>query len=914
MKKIKLLRRTLLVIATCISLQNYAQQKDNSILNKKINQLLCFNTANKELEKIAQLLKVTINFNQERLQEYTITKDFHNDNLARILRYICKATDSKYFVAPNDVIYIIGKKEKYSAEVAAAVKQATEYVEPGRAVQETPEKFNITVSGKVIDKNTGEPLSNATIAIKDNKGNTNTNVDGYFTLFEVPNDTMVLELSALGYTPARFFLSPKQTTDSLQIQMTTVKSSQTDVLVTSRKPQSFKLNQKVSMIKLTPDLISTLPSLGEKDIFRSFQLMPGVSAANENTSGLYVRGGTPDQSLVLFDGFTVYNVEHLFGFFSAFNSNAIKDVALYKGGFESKYGGRLSSVMDINSKEGNKKAFNAGADLSLMSANIFGEGPLGKNVTGIINARKSFRTSLYDKIFDKYSTTTAPQATNTQGRFGNSNQKTRSYFYDVNGRFTWKPNTKDIFSLSIYNGQDNLDNSIIPEIPAFLRNTIGNLSIKVNDVTNWGNTGGSLKWSRKWNKKVFSNTLISSSNYFSERDRTTDINSKDADGKDVNVKRGTLEDNDLKDYSIKTDVEVKPNKTHTIETGYHITYNSIKYSYAQNDTSKIIDRDTKGLTYTIYAQDKLTLLNNNLQLIPGMRVSYFDQTKKMYYEPRLNATYELTNKIKLKGSYGQYYQFAKRVIREDVLQGSRDFWVLADKNKLPVSSSAQVVAGASWENNDYLIDIEAYHKKLKGLSEYSLRFQLNPQQLSYEENFFQGSGYARGIDFLVQKKFGNYNGWIGYTLGEAVQNYDVYGPKDFYASNDVRHEFKTVHMLKVKKFDFSATFIYASGKPYTAPSGAYTVTLLDGTTQNYFTVTDKNSVRLPDYHRLDVGVTYNFGEKGSSNGSIGLSLFNLYNRANVWYKNYEISNNSIIETNVNYLGFTPNITFTYKLK
>jgi ferric enterobactin receptor len=356
------------------------------------------------------------------------------------------------------------------------------------------------------------------------------------------------------------------------------------------------------------------------------------------------------------------------------------------------------------------------------------------------------------------------------------------------------------------------------------------------------------------------------------------------------------------------------NRNNTIETGYHITHNDIKYSYAQNDTSKIIDRATKGNTYTTYLQDKITALKNKLQLIAGMRFTYFDQTQKIYYEPRLNAIYEITDNVKLKGSLGQYYQFAKRVIREDVLQGSRDFWVLADDNRLPISLSKQAVAGISWENDNFLVDIEAYHKKLSGLSEYSLRFQLNPNQSSYTENFFQGNGYAKGIDFLVQKKFGKYTGWISYTLGETINQFDVYGKDNYFANNDVRHEFKTVLMYKLNKFNFSATFIFATGRPYTAPSGAYSVTLLDGTKQNYFTVSDKNASRLPAYHRLDIGLTYNFGELGHGNGSIGLSFFNLYNRQNIWYKNFEVSNNTIIATDVNYLGFTPNLTFTYKLK
>ncbi|MES2810480.1 MAG: TonB-dependent receptor, partial [Bacteroidota bacterium] len=217
---------------------------------------------------------------------------------------------------------------------------------------------------------------------------------------------------------------------------------------------------------------------------------------------------------------------------------------------------------------------------------------------------------------------------------------------------------------------------------------------------------------------------------------------------------------------------------------------------------------------------------------------------------------------------------------------------------------------------DYLFDVEGYYKKLSGLSEYTLRFQPTVGQINinYEENFFQGTGFSRGIDFLLQKKFGNYSGWAGYTLGEAVNNYAVYGGKNFYASNDVRHEFKMAHIYKLDKFDFAVTWMYLTGKPYTAPTGGYQVTLLDGTTQAYLVVSEKNAVRLPNYHRLDAAVTYNYGKIGNTNGAITLSFFNVYNRKNIWYKNFQVQDGLLIETDVNYLGFTPNLSFTFKFK
>jgi hypothetical protein len=264
-------------------------------------------------------------------------------------------------------------------------------------------------------------------------------------------------------------------------------------------------------------------------------------------------------------------------------------------------------------------------------------------------------------------------------------------------------------------------------------------------------------------------------------------------------------------------------------------------------------------------------------------------------------------------AYGQYNQFVKRVIREDILQGSRDFWVLADKDKVPVASATHYIVGAAYENKNWLFDVEAYHKQLSGLSEYSLRIRPAPRSVSYSEKFAAGDGYANGVDFLIQKKYGKLNGWVSYSLAEVKYDFPDYG-KAFYANQDVRHELKVVGIYKLKNWDFSATWIYASGRPYTAPTGGYQLTLLDGSTRDYITVTDKNGLRLPDYHRLDIAATLNFKNRKGAARSISASIFNLYNRTNTWYKEFQIESSEILETSVNYLGLTPNISFTWRLR
>ena len=288
-------------------------------------------------------------------------------------------------------------------------------------------------------------------------------------------------------------------------------------------------------------------------------------------------------------------------------------------------------------------------------------------------------------------------------------------------------------------------------------------------------------------------------------------------------------------------------------------------------------------------------------------------TNQLYFEPRASLSYLLTDKIKLKGAWGKYYQFANRIVREDIQQGSRDFWLLADDKTVPISSAIHHIVGVSYETKNWLFDIEAYYKNLEGLSEYSTRFVPKgvgrDRALNYEEFFHTGIGIAKGIEFLVQRKVGKFTGWAGYTLGEVKYDFETFGEEPFFANQDVTHELKLVGNYKLGNFSLGATFIYATGKPYTAPTGYYQLELLNGSTTDFFEISDKNALRYDDYHRLDLSGTYDFGK-----ASAGLSFTNIYNRKNTWYNEYEVIEGELLETNVSLLGFTPSFFFTWTLR
>lgn len=901
---------------------------------------------NRQLVEILQDLeaKTGVKFKYEPAKVKGVYASFWFDNMTveEGMKGLLKGSGLKFYVDDNQVVNIISKDQK--VYVKSSYNSGTYYggnagVSPivapnmpmpevkvgevqverpkiavvnNRVSNKPPTKYGFTFTGKIIDARSSEPLPFVNVSIGSNKSGTQGNVDGYFTLLKVPTDTTTLILSYIGYITTTIKLVPDAPISGVTIEMEPDNAELDEVVVKGEKTEVLKAAETIGMFKMTPRNIAKLPNIGEKDMFRAFQLMPGISAANQSSSGLYVRGGTPDQNLVLYDGFTVYYVDHLYGFFSAFNSNPIKDVQLYKGGFDAKFGGRISSVVEITSKDGNKRNRNFGGDITLMSANFWAEGPIlnkDKRLTFSVAGRRSWAGPLYNTIFDSFNSNSANAQFGGGGpRQLQSSQTASSFFYDLNGKITFKPSENENISLSVYNGDDVLDNSQNITSPFG-----GNGGFSNTDLSKWGNTGSSLKWSKRWSDKFYTNTLVSYSNFFSNRDNTNSASF--IRGTELQtIKFGSLESNNLTDFSAKFDVEYKTSPKNNVLFGVQVNRLNIDYTFSQNDTLQIIAKRDEGTLLAGYLQDEAHL--GNLTVKGGIRASYFTPTAKTYFEPRLSASFVLSDRLKIKGAWGIYNQFAKQVEREDISNGSRNFWVLANDSYLPVTTSRHYILGFSYEVDDYLFDVEGYVKDIDNDSRYTLRFA--PQigrGLLAQETFFNGTGKVRGIDFLVQKKFGDYTGWVGYTLAKSEKTILQFSPDPFPSNFDVRHEFKSVNIYKLGRWDLGATWIYASGNPYTSIVGGYTVKLLDGTEKDFTDPSTTNGNRLPDAHRMDVSATYNFGH-----GSIGLSLYNLYGRTNVWYKKYQTVTDAATNqkylsiTDVNYLGFTPNITFSYKFR
>ena len=776
------------------------------------------------------------------------------------------------------------------------------------------EKF--TISGRISDIETGEKLIGVNITEKETTNGTATNDNGYY-YFRLPEGYHEITFSYIGYKTIEKKINLSKDI-ALNINMKTDPLAVDEILVTAQKERIIRVDPKaVSAVSISPRLIEKLPNFGEVDIMRAFQLLPGVSGSKETSAGLYVRGGTPDQNLILFDGMTIYHVDHFYGFFSAFNANSVDDIELHKGGFPAEFGGRISSVVDIKGEPADMERVNYGAGLSLLSANAFAEIPIIKNKLSIqASIRRSYtdiiKSSLYNSINDMYNRTDEEPGKRTEGK-GRMGKQMETFepafhFYDLNTKLSFHATKKDMLTLSYYSGKDNLDNS--------RDQSRGEKSVDINDILEWGNVGVSFGWERKWTVLFKSDLSISYSNYFSTNDNRMNMDITDTTGANSTVGLFTgYEDNNVKDYSLRFGNVWNITDNNIFKFGTQITQNNITYEYTQNDTLEILDRKDIGTQYAFYVQDEHTFFDRLIVNL-GLRSTYFDVTEKVYYEPRLSAILNLPYNLKLKGALGTYDQYISRTIREDVRAGSRDFWILSDDVNVPVSSANHYITGIDWEPGDYLFSAEVFYKDMKGLSEFTMRYTKDKRSVKTEELFFQGEGIAKGFELLAQKKMGKATGWLAYTYSNVIHNFpEMNNGLDFYALHDQTHEFKAVYNQKIKKWDLSATWIFATGTPYTAPEGIYDLTLLDGTQFEYIHVSDKNAYRLPDYHRLDISGRYNF-KLGQNKASLSLSIFNVYNHENIWYNQYETDDETgqLIETSVTKLGFTPNLSFNMYLR
>jgi ferric enterobactin receptor len=694
-----------------------------------------------------------------------------------------------------------------------------------------------------------------------------------------------------------------------------------DVTVVATLPM-LSASTEAGKVTLEPEQVTALPSLGSSDIFRALQWLPGVSS-NETSSGLFVRGGTPDQNLVDFDGFTVYSVDHLFGYFSAFNMDAIDSVDLSKGAYEARYGGRLASLTEIRAKSQPSRMQGMAGGSALSVDGVF-QLPVGANASVLVAHRRSFQSPLYDRILGLVSRGTGQAPPGRGGRFATIfNSQPTSGFDDSNGRFEWRPTTRDQLALSTYIGHDEVDNSRELQLPTQFLEQLAARGIafsgdfKITDVRDYRNTGLSVRWNREWHKLLRTSLTVGRSDYDTITQRSSNVGGRQG---------GTGELNVVDDTTVTISAPITFNASHELTLGAQRTANRVVFEFANNlagttgpngmqigALASQLNRSTTGATTSAFVQHRM-MLGSRLIAQPGLRMTQSSISGERYLEPRLTATWLATDRLRVKGAWGRYHQFVNRLVREDVFQGNREFWALADATTVPAAESTNASVGAAYQTNRLLIDGEVFSRDITNLSQLAPRLTGSTDSVDLSSFFYTGTGRANGVELLAQVKRGRHSGWASYTRSKVTYDFPQLSTP-FPADQDRTHELKLVDIFSLRRWTASATWVLSSGRPYTEPVGVEPFTFqgpAGSVTLERIVIGDKNAARLPSYHRLDLALNHVWDFPSNRSATIGVTAFNAYDRANVWYREYTSIQGEIVENNIGLMPRTFNAFLSIK--
>lgn len=721
-----------------------------------------------------------------------------------------------------------------------------------------------TISGYVREQGSLEKLPGVVVSVEGYSQHTVSNTYGFYSLSLPTDKNYTISFSSVGYQKIEKRVDLKIET-FLSVELPTNVTHLDEVTIKDRKltePGVTRL--PIQQIKLIPAL------LGEKDVIKALQLLPGVQKATEGFTALYVRGGGPDQNLILLDEAPVYNANHLFGLFSTFNGDAIGNVSFWKGGFPARYGGRLSSVIDLKMKEGNKEKFHGEGGIGLLSSRLTVEGPISKGKSSyLISARRSY--------FDLISKP-----------FMQKNTATLYNFFDINAKSNVELSSKDNLYFSGYFGNDKLVNN---------EESINSASIvQTKSKLIWGNATGTLRWNHQLNTKLFANTTLFFTNF--NFDLTEDFHRR---RDSISTGMSTSFRSSLQDWGFKTDFDYYPNNFHTIKSGFQFIRHRFKPRiYAFEDLSqKSSEENTEkyvSTEYSIYVEDAFKI-SNQFNFNGGIRLTGLKSDGKNYlfFEPRLTLNYLLAEKWSISASYSRGNQFI-HLLSNTGIGLSTDLWVPTTR-QTPPQQADQITAGISrkFPKNGLVFTVESFRKWLRNIIAYRegasfLAISDGVQELKWKDNVTNGKGWAYGTEFLLQKNTGKLTGWIGYTLSWTIHQFDdLNNGKRFFPRYDRRHDISIVGSYKIsEKVRLSANWLYATGNSISAPLSYsfinydFSANPTGGVINTIDYLGSRNSFRAEAYHRLDLSVQL-LKKKRWGERSWEFGLYNAYSRKNPFY-------------------------------
>lgn len=748
------------------------------------------------------------------------------------------------------------------------------------------------ISGYIKDDNTGESLIGATIQAVDTKISTSTNSYGYYSL-SLADSAVTLLVSHIGYQSYTKRIEPE---DNLRFDFRLIRQENQleEVVVSSKKEDDHVRSAQMGQTKLYLEEVKNVPVIfGEKDIVKTIQFLPGVSSGGEGSTDFFVRGGAGDQNLILLDEATVYNASHLMGFFSTFNSDAIKDVTLYKGGIPAQFGGRISSVMDVKMLDGNNREYGVEGGIGLIASRLKLEGPLIKDKSSMMISGRRTYADLFLKLSNDEDV-----------------KSSKLYFYDLNVKMNYHLNDNNKIYISGYFGRDEMAYSDLFKF-------------------NWGNRTGTVRWNSILNQRLFSNT----SAIFSDFSYNVNVKGSNTDFEIASV---------IQNVNIKQDFDYYANSSQSLKFGVNMLYRIVKPASIKSEENTGVNtiniENRRGLELDGYVSHDWKL-NERISLLTGLRINNFialgpgtfytyDQAgdikdEKTYennkgvktylnLEPRWSMSYLLNQDNSLKASYNRIAQNLHQ-LTNTTSSLPTDQYIISSPNIKPQIAD-QVAFGffRNLLNNRFELSVESYYKWMHNQIDFRNGADLQAN-VHLESELLTGIGRSYGLEWMLRKNKGRFTGWLSYTLSKSERKFDEINNGNWYnARQDRTHDLSLVGILQLsKKWTLSSTFTYFTGNAVTFPSGKYEI---DNQTMYYYT--ERNGYRMPDYHRLDAAVTYDKSKPNAKwQSSWSLGIYNVYNRKNAYlidFRDNDYDVNRIDTYRVALFGIIPSITWNFK--
>jgi outer membrane receptor for ferrienterochelin and colicin len=792
-----------------------------------------------------------------------------------------------------------------------------------------------TISGTITDKESGETLIGASVFDRHSKKGTVSNAYGFYSL-TLPEGEVAPVYSYVGYTGMnRIFLLDKDTVINIALERGNMLDEVT--VMASRTDLGVKGTQ-MSAIEVPIEQIKNIPAiLGEVDVIKALQLLPGVQSGTEGSAGFYVRGGGPDENLILLDEIPVYNVNHALGFFSVFNADALKSVTLYKGSFPARFGERLSSVIDIRMKDGDRNSHHGNISVGLISSKFNIEGPVNDKTTFSLSGRRTY--------FDALTQPVIKWQARQEGREGTT---AGYYFYDLNAKLSHRLSDRDRIYLSFYLGDDavyaRMKENESTESYDYTAETVTYKDyIKMN--WKWGNLITALRWNHIISNKLFMNAAAAFTRYRFYLDMTTENQEIYQAAKRMDIHRSTVGyHSGITDALLKSDFDYKPNSNHEIRFGLNYNYHTFQPDVMAIKEEISGDRDDYdpinfetsndpifAHEMSLYAEDNVSV-SDMFRVNAGLRYSTFLVQKRFYnsLQPRLAVRALVSGKFSVKAGYSGMSQYI-HLLSNSSISLPTDLWVPVTKRIEPMNTH-QVSLGAFYNWNNFIdLSAELYYKTMDNIIEYRDGASFFGISTGWEDKVNTGRGWSYGLELLAQKSVGKTTGWAGYTWSKSERLFDRKGQeinfgRPFPAKFDRRHDFNVTLSHKFsERFDMGATWIYSTGNVASLALQEYRPATNETQSSAYWSYRSslpyhesRNNYRMPDYHRLDLG--FNFHKKtkhGTRTWNIG--IYNVYNRLNPFfvmpateYDNTTGQDNKKVLKQISIFPIIPSVSYSYK--